>query len=68
LWDVLEVHGELSKFERSRFWCAFTITRPSDGMLLVTCRQMLVVVQLPDLKVQRLPSHWETDFGHLKTT
>jgi hypothetical protein len=37
-------------------------------MLLVTCRQMLVVVQLPDLKVQRLPSHWETDFGHLKTT
>ena len=66
LWDVLEVHGELSKFERSRFWCAFTITRPSDGVLLVTCRQMLVVVQLPDLKVQRLPSHWETDFGHLK--
>jgi YbgC/YbaW family acyl-CoA thioester hydrolase len=68
LWDTLLVHGELSKFERSRFWCAFTITRPSDGALLVTCRQMLVVVQLPELKVQRLPSHWKSDFGHLGKT
>ena len=66
LWDALLVHGELEKFERSRFWCAFTITRPSDGQLLVTCRQMLVVVRLPELKVQRLPSNWRTDFGHLK--
>jgi YbgC/YbaW family acyl-CoA thioester hydrolase len=66
LWDALHVHGELSKVERSRFWCAFRITRPSDGALIVTCRQMLVVVQLPDLKVKRLPPHWQTDFGHLK--
>jgi YbgC/YbaW family acyl-CoA thioester hydrolase len=66
LWDALQVHGELSKVERSRFWCAFRITRPSDGALMVTCRQMLVVVQLPDLKVKRLPPHWQTDFGHLK--
>ena len=66
LWDALQVHGELSKVERSRFWCAFRITRPSDGALMVTCRQMLVVVQLPDLKVKMLPPHWQTDFGHLK--
>ena len=66
LWDALQVHGELSKFERSRFWCAFTITRLSDGALLVTCRQMLVVVQLPELRIQRLPGHWQTDFSHLK--
>jgi YbgC/YbaW family acyl-CoA thioester hydrolase len=66
LWDVLRVHGELSTFERSRFWCAFTITRPSDNAFLVTCRQQLVVVQLPDLKVRRLPRHWQTDFAHLK--
>src|SRR5450631_1081446 len=59
LWDALQVHGELSKVERSRFWCAFRITRPSDGALIVTCRQMLVVVQLPDLKVKRLPPHWQ---------
>ena len=68
LWDVLVVHGELAEFERSRFWCAFTITRPSDGTLIVTCRQMLVVVQLPELKVRRLPSHWRTDFAHLKAS
>ena len=66
LWDALKIHGELSKVERSRFWCAFRITRPSDGALIVTCRQMLVLVQLPDLKVKRLPPHWQTDFGHLK--
>jgi YbgC/YbaW family acyl-CoA thioester hydrolase len=68
LWDALVVHGELAEFERSRFWCAFTITRPSDGTLIVTCRQMLVVVQLPELKVRRLPSHWRTDFAHLKAS
>jgi YbgC/YbaW family acyl-CoA thioester hydrolase len=68
LWDTLRVHGELEKFERTRFWCAFTITRPKDGQHLVTCRQMLVVVRLPDLKVKRLPDHWETDFGHLKSS
>jgi len=67
LWDVLVVHGELAEFERSRFWCAFTITRPSDGTLIVTCRQMLVVVQLPELKVRRLPNHWRTDFAHLRS-
>jgi acyl-CoA thioester hydrolase len=67
LWDTLAVHGELSEFQRSRFWCVFTITRPSDGALLVTCRQMLVVVRLPELKVRRLPSQWLTDYGHLKT-
>jgi YbgC/YbaW family acyl-CoA thioester hydrolase len=66
LWDALQVYGELSTFERSRFWCAFRVTRAGDGALLVTCRQMLVVVQLPELKVRRLPSHWQTDFGHLK--
>jgi YbgC/YbaW family acyl-CoA thioester hydrolase len=65
LWDVLLVHGELSRFERTRFWCSFTITLVNDGTLLVTCRQQLVVVHLPELKVRRLPGHWQTDFGHL---
>jgi YbgC/YbaW family acyl-CoA thioester hydrolase len=66
LWDKLLVHGELESFERSRFWCKFSIERPDDGQLLVTCRQMLAVVRLPELKVQRLPPHWEKEFGHLK--
>ena len=66
LWDKLRVRGELERFERSRFWCRFKIGRPSDGRLLITCRQMLVVVKLPELKVQRLPAQWENDYGHLK--
>jgi hypothetical protein len=24
-----------------------------------------VVVQLPELKVRKLPNHWRIDFGHL---
>jgi YbgC/YbaW family acyl-CoA thioester hydrolase len=66
LWDMLRVRGELSKFKGSRFWCSFTITRPVDGALIVTCQQMLALVRLPELKVLRLPSHWENDFAHLK--
>lgn len=66
LWDTLIVRGELESFERTRFWCAFTITRPSDGELLIVCRQMLAVVRLPDLKICRLPKHWEENFGHLR--
>ncbi len=58
LWDNLKVVGCLEKFNRSRFWCSFEVSRPPDGTLLVTCRQMLAVVQLPDLKVLRLPAHW----------
>src|ERR1700733_2855918 len=38
LWDHLIVDGALESFERSRFWCSFTITRPSDNQLIVTCR------------------------------
>jgi YbgC/YbaW family acyl-CoA thioester hydrolase len=66
LWDALIVQGQLEKFERSRFWCAFRIRRIDGDELLITCRQMLVVVKLPDMKVMRLPAHWESEFGHLK--
>ena len=31
LGDVLAIDGWLERVERIRFWCAFTITRPSDG-------------------------------------
>jgi YbgC/YbaW family acyl-CoA thioester hydrolase len=65
LWDELIVNGSLESFERSRFWCSFTITRPSDNQLIATCRQMLTVVKLPEMTVIRLPAHWEAEFGHL---
>jgi YbgC/YbaW family acyl-CoA thioester hydrolase len=67
LWDRLVVRGQLEKFDLARFWCAFTIRRETGDELLITCRQMLVVVKLPGMKVMRLPPHWERDFGHLKS-
>ena len=66
LWDQLKVKGRLEKFGRTRFWCGFTITRASDNASLVTCRQMLVVVKLPEFKVQRLPEHWSREYGGLQ--
>jgi YbgC/YbaW family acyl-CoA thioester hydrolase len=66
LWDDLVVRGWLDKFERTRFWVAFTIKRPSDGQVLITCRQMLVVVKLPEMKVQRLPAFWNTAWKQLR--
>jgi YbgC/YbaW family acyl-CoA thioester hydrolase len=67
LWDRLVVRGQLEKFDLARFWCAFTIRRETGDELLITCRQMLVVVKLPGMKVIRLPPHWEAAFGHLKS-
>ena len=67
LWDRLVVRGELEKFDHARFWCAFTIRRETDNELLINCRQMLVVVKLPGMKVMRLPPYWETNFAHLKS-
>ena len=65
LGDVLAVDGWLERVERIRFWCGFTITRPSDGALLVRCRQMLAMVQLPAGRPIRLPDDLLTRFGHL---
>ena len=68
LGDVLVVHGRLETVERMRFWCAFEIKRPSDGALIVTSRQMLALVQMPEGRPIRLPGDWGERFGHLKKT
>ncbi len=59
LGDRLIVHGWLDRMERVRFWCAFQIKRPSDGVLIAECRQMLAIVQMPEAKLLRLPEEWE---------
>ena len=66
LGDKLVIHGRLETVERSRFWCAFEVVRPSDGALLVKSRQMCAVVQMPSGKPLRLPAEWATRFSHLK--
>jgi acyl-CoA thioester hydrolase len=57
--DQLVVEGWLDRVDRVRFWCAFEIRRPQDDALIVTCRQMLAVIQMPEGKLLRLPEEWE---------
>ena len=63
---MLAVDGWLERVERIRFWCAFTITRPVDGALLIRCRQMLALVQMPAGRPIRLPEELQTRFAHLR--
>lgn len=54
LGDCIETCGRLEEWGRVRFWCEFKMRRPSDGVLLVTCRQQLALVQMPAGKPLRL--------------
>lgn len=57
--DELVVDGWLDRVQRARFWCAFQIVRPRDSALIVECRQMLAVVQMPGGKLLPLPEGWK---------
>ena len=63
LGDWLLLRGRLAEISRARFWCAFEMTRESDGALLVTARQSLALVQMPAAKPVRLPAGWATRWG-----
>lgn len=58
LGDIVEIHGRLESVQRARFWCTFEMRRPADGAILVTSRQALALVQMPEGKPQRLPAEW----------
>lgn len=58
LGDKLVIRGWLEKLERARFWCAFAMMREGEEKPLVTSRQALAVVQMPEGKPQRLPQDW----------
>jgi YbgC/YbaW family acyl-CoA thioester hydrolase len=63
LGDELEVHGRLGDASAARFWCEFTIVRPSDGAGLVSCRQSLAFVKMPEGRPVRLPKGWPEPFA-----
>ena len=65
--DELIIHGYLEKVERARFWCAFEVRRAADSHLLITCRQALALVQIPQGKPVRLPPARYTRYAHLTT-
>lgn len=63
LGDWLLIRGRLDEMSRARFWCAFEMIRESDGALLVTARQALALVQMPEGKPVRLPAEWVQRWG-----
>ncbi len=65
LGDEIIIKGKLESVEKVRFWCAFELYRGADDALLVTCRQSLALVQMPQGKPQRLPADWGERFAHL---
>ena len=60
--DELEVHSSLGEITAARFWCYFKIVRPADGLLLITCKQSLAFVKMPEGKPLRLPNGFPSPF------
>ena len=63
LGDWLLIKGSLAEMSKARFWCQFEVIRESDGALLITSRQALALVQMPEGRPVRLPNEWFERFG-----
>lgn len=63
LGDLLLVNGRISETSGIRFWVDFEVVRPSDGTLLVDCRQVLALVQMPAGRPVRLPAGFPESFS-----
>ncbi len=63
LGDWLVIRGVLEEVSRAKFSCSFTVTRAEDETLLITCKQVLALVQMPQGKPARLPADWAERWG-----
>jgi len=63
LGDWLVIKGSLAEISKARFWCQFEVIRETDGAVLITARQALALVQMPEGKPVRLPSEWFEQFN-----
>lgn len=63
LGDWITIHGRLDEIARARFWCAFEMVREEDGCTLVTARQALALVAMPEGRPLRLPAEWAGKWG-----
>jgi len=59
----LEIQGRLESVERARFWCAFEMKVAGEDTVLVSCRQALALVQMPEGRPKRLPAAWKEKWG-----
>ncbi|MCH1418825.1 MAG: acyl-CoA thioesterase [Akkermansiaceae bacterium] len=58
LGDILRIHGHVSEVGKVRFWCNFTVVREGEEQPLITCRQGLAMVQMPQGQPKRLLLDW----------
>lgn len=65
LGDHLIISGRLERVERVRFWMAFEVRRAGEEAVLITCRQALALVQMPQAKPLRLPAEWAEKYAEL---
>ncbi len=63
LGDWLTIRGQLGEVTKARFWCTFEMVRDDDQALLVTARQSLALVRMPEGKPMRLPAGWPGNFS-----
>lgn len=66
LGDKLEIIGRLAEYTRSSFWCEFEVKNRETGVLYVTCRQKLAVVQMPQGRPVRIPKEAMAVFETIK--
>ena len=58
LGDVLKIHGHVSEIGKVKFWCDFNVVREGEEQSLITCRQGLAMVQMPQGQPRRLLLDW----------
>ncbi len=64
LGDKLVIRGTLAEVSRARFSCEFVMTREeTPDVPLVTARQGLALVQMPEGRPVRLPAEWLEKWG-----
>jgi 4-hydroxybenzoyl-CoA thioesterase/acyl-CoA thioester hydrolase len=63
LGDKLRIDGRIAESSKVRFFCEFDVVRPSDEAQLVTCRQALALVRLPEGRPIRLPRGFPDNFA-----
>jgi len=54
LGDWIQIRGWLGEVRSARFWCEFEMRREEDDELLVTAKQTLALVKMPEGKPIRL--------------
>jgi acyl-CoA thioester hydrolase len=64
LGDVITVNGRITESSGARFWVSFEIVRLKDHCLLVTCRQTLALVQMPQGRPVRLPAGFPASLSY----